>query len=269
MLENQRILITGPTSQVAFPIARELAERNDVIGLARFADDASRARVERCGVRCIAVDLASGDFSEVPEDVDYVLSFAVVKSFDGSFEYDLAANVEGVGHLMSRCRGAKAFLHCSSTAVYEAAGRREHREGDPLGDNHRALMPTYSICKIAAESMVRFGARQWNLPSTIARMNVPYGDNGGWPAYHVDMILGGVTIELHADKPSVFNPIHEDDYIAHIPRLLEIASVPATTVNWGGSEAVSIEQWCTYIGDLVGVEPKLEYTERALSSVTV
>ena len=36
MLENARILITGVTSQVALPVARELAGRNEVFGLARF-----------------------------------------------------------------------------------------------------------------------------------------------------------------------------------------------------------------------------------------
>jgi hypothetical protein len=43
----------------------------------------------------------------VPEDFDYVLNFAVVKS--GDFNYDLAANAEGVGNMMTRCRNARAF----------------------------------------------------------------------------------------------------------------------------------------------------------------
>ena len=36
MLEGQRILITGCTSQVARPLAAHLAENNEVYGLARF-----------------------------------------------------------------------------------------------------------------------------------------------------------------------------------------------------------------------------------------
>ena len=35
-LEGERILVTGPTSQVGLPVARALAERNEVFGLARF-----------------------------------------------------------------------------------------------------------------------------------------------------------------------------------------------------------------------------------------
>ena len=79
-------------------------------------------------------------------------------------------------------------------------------------------MPTYSICKIAAETMARFAAREWNLPTTI-------------------------------------------------PRMLEIASVPATTVNWASHEMVSIEEWCAYIGELTGLEPKFEQAESTIASL--
>jgi len=262
MLEKQKILITGCSSQVGLPVARRLSRDNEVHGLARFRKGEERAELEELGVHCIAVDLASGSFEAVPDDFSYVLHFAVVKT--GDWGYDLAANVEGTGRLMAHCRGARAFLHCSSAAVY-AEGPRELRVEDaPLGDNHRVLMPTYSICKIGAESMVRFSARQWGLPATIARLSVPYGDNGGWPWYHLLMMRAGAPIPVHCDGPSLYNPIHEDDYIAQIPRLLEAASVPATVVNWGGSQAVSIEEWCEYIGSLTGLDPKLQRTRDAL-----
>jgi nucleoside-diphosphate-sugar epimerase len=168
---------------------------------------------------------------------------------------------------MAHCRNARAFLHCSSAAVYAEADHEPRAESAPRGDNHRALMPTYSICKIAAESMAQFGARQWNLATTIARFSVPYGDNGGWPWYHLLMMKAGVPIPVHSDEPSVYNPIHEDDYIAQIPRLLEIADVPATVINWGGSEPVSIETWCGHIGALTGLTPKFHYTDGTLRSL--
>ena len=265
MLKNEKILITGPASQVAFPIARELAQHNEVYGLARFSDAGQRARLEAIGVRCLQVDLVHGNFADVPEDFTYGLNFAVARS--GEFDYDLAANAEGTGRLMYHCRRVKAWLHCSSSAVYQYAGHHPLKETDPLGDSRRSFMPTYSICKIAAEVMARFGARQWNIPTTIARLNVPYGDNGGLPAYHLDWMLAGTPIALHPDKPSLRNLIHEDDYIAHIPRLLALAAVPATTINWGGSEAVSIEQWCAYMQHLTGFEAQFTYTENTIGSI--
>lgn len=269
MLKGEKILITGPASQVAFPIARELAKDNAVYGLARFSNAADRARLEAVGVRCIQADLAADSFAGVPDDFTYVLNFAVVKNGADSFDYDLAANAEGAGRLMYHCRRAKAWLQCSSGGVYQYAGHHPLTEAAPLGDNHRCFLPTYSICKIAAETVVRFAARQWSIPTTIARLSVPYGANGGWPAMHLERMMAGARIAVHPDKPSVFNLLHEDDYVAHIPRLLAIAAVPATVLNWGGSEPVSIEEWCAYMGELTGLEPKFRYTDQTIGSITM
>lgn len=265
-LRGEKILFTGPTGQVGRPIALALATENEVWGLARFNDAGARAEMESAGVRCVAHNLATEDFSELPDDFTYVLNFSVVKS--GRWDRDMAANAEAVGLLMHHCRRARAFLHCSSTAVYQADGHHRFAETDPLGDNHRVLMPTYSITKIAAEAVVRSAARQWGIPTTIARLNVPYGDNGGWPLFHLEMILAGQPIAVHTNAPSIFNPIHEADIVAMVPRLLEVASVPATIVNWAGNDAVSIEEWSEYLGRLVGREPRFEHTELALESVT-
>ena len=139
-------------------------------------------------MRCQTVNLAAGDFSEIPSDFDYVLNLAVAKS--GSWDKDLGANAESVGLLMAHCRGAQAFLHCSSGAVYDPPGDEPRTEHAALGDNHKALFPTYSISKIAGEVVARSMARVLGLPTTIARLNVPYGDNGGWPFYHMEMIAG-------------------------------------------------------------------------------
>ncbi len=266
-LRNQRILLTGPTSQVGLPLARQLARENEVHGITRFKDESTRTPLEEAGVRCIPLDLADASLSPLAEDYDYVLNFAVVKS--GDFDYDLRANAEGAGRLMAHCRTAKAFLHCSSAAVYEFAGQKPLAETDPLGDNHRVMFPTYSISKIAAETVVKFSAREFGIPATIARFSVPYGNNGGWPWFHLMMMKSGAPIAVHPDAPNRYNPIHEDDYIAQIPRLLEIADVPATTVNWGGSEPVSIEEWCAFLTELTGLEAKLETREDTLGPLPV
>jgi nucleoside-diphosphate-sugar epimerase len=267
MLSGARILITGPTGQVALPVTLALAADNDVFGIARFRDADARARLEGAGVTCIEANLADGDFSAVPTDVDYVLNLAVVKS--NRWNVDLAANAEATGLLMAHCKNAKAWLQCSSTGVYQPAGLHPLVETDSLGDNHRVIMETYSISKIAAETVARLGARQWDLPTTIARLNVPYGDNGGWPAFHLAMIEAGLPVPLHPDRPNRFNPIHEDDIIRMIPRLLEVATVPATTVNWGGSETASIEEWCALFGEIVGREVVFEETEQTIGSVVI
>jgi UDP-glucuronate 4-epimerase len=266
-ISGARILVTGVTSEVvAKPVAIALAKDNDVYGAARWRDASSRESFESNGIKTVKLDLVKAEVDDLPAEVDYVVHFAVVKS--GKWPIDLDGNVGGLAMLMERYQNAKAFLHCSTTAVYQPDDHVEFTEDSPLGDNHRAyFMETYSISKIAAEAAARHGARRYNLPTTIARLNVPYGDSGGWPAFHLAMMEAGHEIPVHPNAPSVYQPIHSDDIVATVPRLLAIAGVPPTTVNWGGEEKVSVEDWTAYLGELTGLPAKLVTSTQTLQSV--
>jgi nucleoside-diphosphate-sugar epimerase len=264
-MKDQKILVTGPTGQVAGPVASHLAKDNDVWATAGFTDESKKAAFEAEGITCVKSDLSLGDFSALPDDFDYVLHFACSRTPD--FETDIRANGEGVGLLMSHVRRAKGFLACSTTGVYEADDHNPFTETSPLGDNHRVMAPTYSISKIGAEVVARFAAREFDLPTIITRLNTPYGSNGGWPYYHLLMIKNGTPIPVHTNKPSQYTLIHQDDINRTVGGLVEAASVPARIVNWSGQEHVAIEQWCGYLGELIGVEPKFDYTQNTLESV--
>ena len=75
---------------------------------------------------------------------------------------------------------------------------------------------------------------------------------------------------VYVEEPSEYNPIHDDDILAMIPGMLDVAvgSGP-TTVNWGGTDVVSIQEWCAYLGELAGIEPKFFPTDQALASVSI
>jgi nucleoside-diphosphate-sugar epimerase len=267
-LSGARVLVTGATGQVAEPVVAALAGSAEVLAMARFGEEEDRQRISALGATCVRADLADpAGLAEVPADVDYVLNFAVTKT--GRFDDDLAANAEGAGRLMLHCRDVKAFLHVSSTAVYEYAGHEPLRESAALGDNHRAMFPTYSISKIAAESVCRFTAKQFGIPTTIARLSVPYGDNGGWPWYHLLMMKEGIPIDIHPETPNFYNLLHVDDYIEKIPRLLAAAGSDATVVNFGGSERTSIEEWCAWLTELTGLQPVFNETPTAFGSLCI
>ncbi|MCY3850665.1 MAG: NAD(P)-dependent oxidoreductase [Acidimicrobiaceae bacterium] len=268
-LENRRIVVAGCTGQVGEPIATALAASgNEVHGIARFKDPAARRRMEAAAVVCHAVDLTDPDLGSVPAEVDYLLNFAVAKT--GRWDKDLAANAEAAGHLMSHLRNASAVLHCSTTAVYAPTGGAPMREDSALGrDHHQNLLPTYSTVKTAAEAVARFAAREFSLPTTIARLCVPYGDEGGWPVFHLMMARASQAIPVHPDG-SRYNPIHHDDIIAQVPALLDAAAPDATTLNWGGDEVVSVEEWTRYICEVVGApEPVFEVNEFTIPSAVI
>lgn len=266
-LKGNRIVVLGATGMVATPVIRALAVDNEVWGLARFSNAEAKGQLEDLGVHTATVNLTDPDLSQVPADVDYVINLAV--THDPDFGVAMRANAESLGLVMAHFKGARAFLHCSTTGVYEPNGQHRFREDDPLGDNHRVLLPTYSISKIAAESVARLSARLYGLPTVIPRLNVPYGDCLAWPSMHLECILAGQPIQVLPGEPSLYSPIHSDDIIRHIPRLLEAASVPAVTVNWAGPDAVSVQEWCAYLGQLAGKEPVIEESQFALPSVAI
>jgi nucleoside-diphosphate-sugar epimerase len=80
-------------------------------------------------------------------------------------------------------------------------------------------------------------------------------------------MLGGRPVPVHADGPSRFNPIHDDDILATLPGVLAAASVPATIVNWGGDDEASIEEWCEYMAGLVGIEARFDRTEHTIGGI--
>ena len=167
-LTGKRILVTGVTGMVAGPMAAASRPDNTVYGAARFADPTQRESHEAAGITTIRVDLEHGDLDEVPADLDYVLHFAVAKTND--FARDLTANADGAAHLMERVQGVDAFFHCSSGGVYQEHEHDHLKEDAPLGDSHRAAgMESYSISKIAAETMVRYTSTRLGIPTVIAR----------------------------------------------------------------------------------------------------
>lgn len=262
MLKGKKILVTGVSGQVAFPLARWLAQNNEVWGAARFADDSAFERVKAAGITPCRADLGAGDFADVPDDVDYLLHFGFTRGGVDEFDRAMRVNGEGTGLILQHCRTAKAALVVSSTAVYAPNDDPFHanREDGPLGRAFAPWSPTSPVTKIAEEAVARFAARAFDLPVTIARLSTVYGGPQHLPSMHIRQIMAGETIRLPWD-PNPHSPIHLDDMCAHIEPLLAAASVPATIVNWAGDEVITAQQWCTMAAGLAGVDVDLAVHE--------
>lgn len=251
-LSDAKILVTGPAGQIARPLARRLAADNDVWGIARFGRAADRDGVEADGITTRVVDLAAGDFADLPTDFTHVLHLAVSQGPGHDTDRALRVNAEGTGLLMAHCRGAQAFLVMSTFSVYDPHPDPYHPfvESDPLGDTRQPYSPTYSVSKIAQEAVARTMARTLGLPTVIARMNVSYGAGGGLPAMHLAAMRAGDPIVLRHPGPSPYSPIQQDDIGEQVGPLLAAASSPATIVNWAGDEVVTAEAW---VGELEAI----------------
>lgn len=257
MIEGQKILITGPAGQIAFPLAKALAGRNEVWGIARFGDAEKRREVEAAGIKTLTVDLENPDFGALPRDFTHLLHLAV--TFDPNYNRAIRINAEGTGLLLSHCRNVRSALVMSTTSVYKPNDDPWHayHEDDPLGDIMLPGMETYSVAKISEEAVARFCAREFGIKVTIARMGASYGPRGGLPIFSLRALMNNGVVKTRWD-PCVYSPIYDDDILAQVEPLLDAASVPATIVNWAGDERVALQEWIAYGAGLLGIEPKIE-----------
>lgn len=262
MISRSKILVTGVTGKIAFPIARALAEGNEVWGSARLGRPDDFGRLESVGIKPLRFDMSSDDVATLPQNFDYIFHAAVdPAAIGGDWQSFVRTNANKSGSLMYHCKPSKGFVYCSTGSTYAYQGRRPLNESDGPGVPAPGLN-NYSFGKIAGEAVCTWISEQFDIPLTIIKIFSTYGPLGGAPVDRFEAILRGDPIKVHRDAPNNYNPIYEDDYVELGIRAMEVAAVPPVLVNWGGSETVSVEEYCTYMGQLIGKEPKFEYTDQ-------
>jgi len=258
--QRWRVLVTGATGRVGFPVARRLAEQHDVFGLARCRSEGDRQRLVDAGIRPVVGDVAALDLGDLPGGLTHVFHAAARfgREADPNWMQIFGTNAQASGRLVAACPGA-AFVYCSSGSAYAYQGRRPLTEGDPPGVH----LGMYSLSKIAGEEVVKFAAGQCGSPLTIIRIFSTYGPEGGAPVTRLRQILAGEEVVLHPDSPNNYNPIFEDDYVRLAIRALEVAAPDPVVVNFAGSETVSAEDYCAYLGELVHKPVRIRYDSDA------
>jgi UDP-glucuronate 4-epimerase len=262
-MQNEKILITGVTGKIAFPIARALARNNEVWGVARMRGPSDRDKIQGAGIKPVQLDMSADSVSALPTDFAYVFHAAVDPAgIGGDWQGFVRTNAHNSGNLLYHCRSTKGFVYCSTGSTYAYQGHRPLKESDPPGVPAKT-MGNYSFSKIAGEGVCTWISEQFGIPLTIIRICSTYGPQGGAPNDRLEAILRHQPIKVHSDKPNNYNPIYEDDYVELGIRAMEVAATPPIIVNWAGSETVSIEDYCAYLGELVGIKPIFEYTPDA------
>ncbi len=262
MISGEKILVTGVSGSVARPLALSLAADNDVWGIARFADPASRRELEDAGITTQAVDLGTGDLSELPDDFTYVLHLAWMRAELSQLDMSLRTNVEGAGLVLEHCRKAKAALVMSGMGIYSPSADPWHpyTETDPIGRAATAYAPTSPASKLGLEAVARFCARAFDLPVTITRLNTFMGVPASFPGMHIAAVLAGQPMVAPFD-PNPHSPIHVDDMAWQLEALLDAASTTACITNWCGDDVTTAQEWVQWVSEWSGVHGTLEVRE--------
>jgi nucleoside-diphosphate-sugar epimerase len=249
-LSGRRVLVTGASGLVAFPVAAELAKSNEVYAVARFSDPKQKRMLEEAGAHPIAFDLADPELSPLPESVDVVINYAVLPpTHKDAYE----VNAGTPGRLARRYRDCEAFVQGSTGSLYEYQGERPLREDDPYGLHSSA--ENYAASKIAAEFLLKHVSVDYQLPVVMVRIFSFYGPRGGGVTQRIDQVARGEPVSVYPGVRNVHSPLYEDDYVEKTIAAASIAKVGAEIVNLGGTEAVTTQEYCQTAGEILGKEP--------------
>lgn len=257
-LSGRRVLVTGASGLVAFPLAVELAKSNEVYGVARFSNPEQKRMLEAAGVRPISFDIAEPDLSPLPKSIDVVINYAVLVAKDNS-TYNV--NAAAAGRLARRYRDAEAFVHGSTGSLYQYQGERPLREDDPYGLH--SSTEAYAASKIASEILLKHLSEDYGLPVTIVRIFSFYGPRGGGVTQRIDQVAQGKPVSVYPGVRNVHTPMYQDDYVEKTIGAVSIAKSPAEVVNLGGSEALTTQEYCEMAGEILGRKPIFAENSRA------
>ncbi|VWX48466.1 NAD(P)-dependent oxidoreductase [Novosphingobium sp. 9U] len=250
-MAGKKVLITGASGLVAFPVAAELAKRNEVYALARWSDPEQKGAMQKAGAEPIIFDLTNEDVSSLPRSIDVVINYAVLPPKFGNMAYDV--NTGATGRLARHYRDAEAFVHGSTGSLYEYQGERPLSEEDPYGLHSGG--ENYAASKIGAEYMLKHLSVDYKLPVTIVRIFSFYGPRGGGVTQRIDQVARGVPVSVYPGVRNFHTPLYESDYVQKTIAAAAIAKVGCETVNVGGSEVVTTQEYCRLAGEILGKEP--------------
>ena len=257
-ISGRRVLVTGASGVVAFPVAAALAKNNYVYAVARFSDPEQRRSLERIGAHPIVFDLADPDLSPLPESVDVVVNYAVLPpTHKDAYE----VNAGATGRLARRYRDCEAFVHGSTGSLYAYQGERPLREDDAYGLHSSA--ENYAASKIAAEFLLKHVSVDYELPVVIVRIFSFYGPRGGGVTQRIDQIMRGEPVSVYPGGRNVHTPLYEDDYVEKTIAAASLAKVGAEVINVGGTEPVTTQEYCHIAGEILGKQPDFVENSKA------
>jgi nucleoside-diphosphate-sugar epimerase len=275
-VRRRRILVVGGQGPVSAPLVRRLAPDNDVIVAARFSDPAARQGLEDLGVTCIRHDLF-GPVNGLPDDVDHVFHSAMPMARDaagmsrtdpperGPWPESFDTYADATGRLLAHCRPAHGFVFASTISVYEPPGSAVPvTESQPFGVHTTAA---YAFTKVANEAIISHLSRALDIPATILRVGSASGADGGPMRTRLDQIVAGRPVRVRPDGPTYVRPMFQPDVARLGVAALEAGRVPPLVVNFCGEDVVSVEEYCSHLGALVGRPPVFEPSADAWGSM--
>lgn len=255
-LEGDIILlgVAGKMGPGMAHLARESSDKAGVkrriIGVSRFSEPGSQARLEAVGVETVVADLLNEDHLAALPDAPNVLYLAGTKfGTRGNESFTWAMNSYLPGRVAERYRNSR-IVAFSTGNVYPfmpiaEGGASEDRPADPVGE--------YGQSCLGRERIFQHFSTKYRIPTLIYRLN-----------YAIDFrygVLLEIAKSVAEEKPidlttGFVNVIWQGDANEIAIRAFHHCQVPAKILNVTGPETTSVRWLAEQFGNYFAKTPK-------------
>ncbi|MFD4022177.1 NAD-dependent epimerase/dehydratase family protein [Streptomyces sp. NPDC058576] len=253
------VMILGVAGKMGLTLAR-LVKRADparrVVGVSRFSDTESRERLESWGVETITCDLLDRAAVHALPKLPNIIYMAGLKfDYRGREDFLWAMNTLAPAHVAEAFADSR-IVALSTIHVYPWSNPLEGgvtERTPPL-----ARPGEYANSVVGRERTFQYFSRRHGTPGRLVRFVYAVDMRYGVLQEIARWVFDGKEIPL---ETGTVNVMWQGDAINQFARLLRHCETPASPINIGGPEAVSVRRAATAFGEIFGIEPRFTGAE--------
>lgn len=253
------IIVLGVAGKMGIGLARLLkraAPHKRIVGVARFSEEGTREKLEEAGVEAIQADLLDRDAVEALPKLPNVIYMAGLKfDYRGREDFLWAMNTLVPSFVGEAFRDSR-IVALSTIHVYPWS---DPRRGGVTEDSPPLARPgEYANSVVGRERTFQYLSRVHGTPGRIVRFVYAIDMRYGVLQEIAAWVRSGTPIPLATGNVNIQ---WQGDAINHFARLLLRTEAPASAINIGGPENVSVRRMAEAFGHRFGIEPVFEGTE--------
>ena len=257
------VIILGVAGKMGLGLARMIkraAPHKRVVGVARFSEEGSREKLEEAGVEAIQADLLNRDEVEALPKLPNVIYMAGLKfDFRGREDFLWAMNTLVPSYVGEAFKDSR-IVSLSTIHVYPWS---DPRRGGVTEDVSPTARPgEYANSVVGRERTFQYFSRIHGTPGRIVRFVYAIDMRYGVLQEIASWVKNGTPIPLATGNVNIQ---WQGDAINHFARLLTRVDTPATPINIGGPENVSVRRVAEAFGKRFGIAPVFEGEESDLA----
>lgn len=253
------VIVLGVAGKMGLGLARLIkraAPHKRVVGVARFSEPGSREYLEQHGVEAIAADLLDRDAVAALPKLPHVIYMAGLKfDYRGREDFLWAMNTVVPAYVAEEFRDSR-IVALSTIHVYPWSDPRHG--GVTELDPPLARPGEYANSVVGRERTFQYFSRVHGTPGRIVRFVYAIDMRYGVLQEIAQWVRSGTRIPLATGN---VNLQWQGDAINQFVRLLRHCETPASPINVGGPECVSVRHVAEAFGRRFGVEPVFEGEE--------